>query len=140
MVLVDTSSWIHFLRPDGDAAVRARVEAVLQAGTARWCPLVRLELWNGAGGDREKKVLREFERLVPELAITPDVWNDAYDLARRCRAAGATIPATDLLIDACARHHGAALEQADSDFDQIAGVAPRQPGRESTQDEQDETR
>ena len=79
MVLVDTSAWIHFLRPDGDAAVRARVAALLQAGTARWCPLVRLELWNGAGGDREKKVLREFERLVPELTITPDVWDSDFD-------------------------------------------------------------
>ena len=44
--------------------------AHLAAGTARWCTVVRLELWNGAGGDREKKVLREFERLNPEPAIT----------------------------------------------------------------------
>jgi hypothetical protein len=28
-----------------------------------------LELWNGAGGDRDKKVLRDFERLLPELVI-----------------------------------------------------------------------
>lgn len=125
MLLVDTSSWIHFLRPDGDPAVRGRVQAALQAGTACWCPLVRLELWNGAGGDRERKVLREFERLLPELAITAETWHVAYDLARRCRAAGTTVPASDLLIDACARHHGVALEQSDSDFDRIAAAAPR---------------
>ncbi|MDP1571140.1 MAG: PIN domain-containing protein [Vicinamibacterales bacterium] len=122
MVLVDSSSWIHFLRADGDPAVRTRVEALLHAGTARWCPLVRLELWNGAGGEREKKILREFERLIPELSITPAVWDEAFDLARRCRAAGVTVPATDLLIAACARHHAAALEHADADFDDIAGV------------------
>jgi predicted nucleic acid-binding protein len=34
-----------------------------------------------------------------------------------------TVPATDLLIAACARAHGAALEQADGDFDLLAGVA-----------------
>ncbi len=123
MVLVDTSSWIHFLRTDGLPEVRARVETVLRSGSARWCPLVRLELWNGAGGDRERKILREFERIVPELAITPEVWTEAYDLARRCRAAGVTAPATDLLITACARHHGAGIEHADGDFDRIAGVA-----------------
>jgi predicted nucleic acid-binding protein len=122
MVLVDTSSWIHLLRPDGDRAVRARVEAVLLDGSACWCPVVRLELWNGAGGDREKKTLREFERVLPELAMTDDVWNKAYDLARRCRTAGLTVPATDLLIAACARHHGAGLEQSDSDFDRLDGV------------------
>lgn len=84
--------------------------------------MVRLELWNGAGGQREKRVLREFERFVPELAISTEVWDAAYDLARRCRAAGVTVPATDLLVHACARLHGAGIEQADSDFDQIAKV------------------
>lgn len=124
MVLIDSSSWIHFLRPDGDAAVRARVETALRAGTARWCALVRLELWNGAGGDREKKVLRTFERHIPELAMSAEVWNAACGLARRCRAAGVTVPATDLLVEACARHYGATVEHADVDFDQIAKAAP----------------
>ena len=119
MVLIDTSSWIHFLRPSGNAAARARVQAALQAGAACWCPMVRLELWNGARGDREKRVLKEFERLLPELGITVEVWEAAYDLARRCRAAGITVPATDLLIIACCRYHGAQLEQSDSDFDRI---------------------
>ena len=122
MVLVDTSAWINFLRPDGDASVRARVAAHLTAGTARWCPIVRLELWNGAGGDREKKVLREFERLIPDLAITPEVWNEACALARRCRSAGVSAPATDVLIAACAGHYGATLEHVDTDFDLIAAA------------------
>ncbi|MBI4521409.1 MAG: hypothetical protein HY701_11270 [Gemmatimonadetes bacterium] len=105
--------------------MRRRVEAVLEAGTARWCLLVRLEPWNGAGGDRKKKVLREFERRIPELPIASQVWDDAYGLARRCQAAGVPVPATVALIEACARHHGAALEQADADFDRIAEAAPR---------------
>jgi predicted nucleic acid-binding protein len=129
MILVDTSSWIHFLRPDGDGDVRARVESTLRAGTARWCPLVRLELWNGAGGERERKVLREFERVIPELAIDDAVWSEARDLARRCRAAGVTVPATDILIAACAGHHGAQLEHADGDFDAIARVSARDGNR-----------
>ncbi|MDQ2667874.1 MAG: PIN domain-containing protein [Gemmatimonadota bacterium] len=122
MVLVDTSSWIHFLRVNGDVVVRARVVAALEAGEARWCAMVRLELWNGAGGERERKILREFEKLIPELEITDDVWNVAYDMGRRSRAAGVTVPATDLLIAACARFHGAGLEHADSDFALIADI------------------
>lgn len=122
VVLVDTSSWIHLLRPDGDRAVRGRVEAVLQAGTACWCPVVRLELWSGAGGDREKKVLRDFERWLPTLAISEAVWEEADALARKAHQAGVSVPATDLLIAACARHHGARLEHADSDFDLLRKV------------------
>ncbi len=123
MLLIDTSSWIHLLRPDGDLEVRARVERALQGGEACWCPIVRLELWNGAGGDREKKALREFERLLPELGIDDDGWRDAYELARKARSGGVTIPATDLLIAACARRHEADLEHSDSDFDQFEKLA-----------------
>jgi predicted nucleic acid-binding protein len=81
--------------------------------------MVRLELWNGAGGDQEKKVLRDLERVLPELPIDDKVWTAAYDLARSARRAGITIPATNLLIAACARRHGATLETADSDFEQL---------------------
>jgi predicted nucleic acid-binding protein len=123
MVLVDTSSWIHLLRPDGDRGTRARVEAALQSGEACWCPIVRLELWNGAGGDREKKMIRDFERLLPELEITSDVWAEACELARRSRAAAITIPATDLLIAACASYHKADLETVDSDFALLSKLA-----------------
>jgi predicted nucleic acid-binding protein len=119
LLLIDTSSWIHLLRPNGAPEVRARVERALQAGEACWCPIVRLELWNGAGGEREKKALRDFERLLPELGIDDDVWRGAYDLARKARSGGVSIPATDLLIAACAKRHDADLEHSDSDFDQL---------------------
>ena len=120
MLLVDTSSWIHLLRPNGDPTVRTRVERALQAGEACWCPMVRLELWNGAGGERETKALRDFERLLPELEIDDEVWRGTYELARKARSAGVSVPATDLLIAACAKRHDADLEHSDSDFTQLA--------------------
>ena len=122
MILVDTSSWIHFLRPRGDPEVRSRVDAALRAGQACWCPPVRLELCNVARGAQEQRVLRDFARTLPELRIDDGVWEAAYDLARRARAGGVTAPATDVLIAACARRHGAALENADADFDLLATV------------------
>jgi len=109
LLLIDTSSWIHLLRHQGDPAVRTRVERALQAGEACWCPIVRLELWNGAGGEREKKALRDFERLLPELGIDDEVWRGAYEPARKARSGGVSIPATDLLIAACAKRHDAEL-------------------------------
>jgi predicted nucleic acid-binding protein len=120
LTLVDSSSWIHLLRPNGDPSVRARVQQALEAGEACWCAMVRLELWNGAGGEREKKVLREFERVLPDLLIDGEVWGSAYGLARRARAAGISVPASDILIAACARRHEADLEYADTDFVKLA--------------------
>ena len=119
MILIDTSSWIHFLRPDGDPKVRARVERSLRSGEACWCPLVQLELWNGAGGKRERRVLREFARVLPELSIDREVWTTAQRLSTGPRAREATVPATDILIAACASRHGAELECADSHFDHL---------------------
>jgi predicted nucleic acid-binding protein len=119
LLLIDTSSWIHLLHPNGDLAVRTRVARALQTGEACWCPIVRLELWNSAGGEREKKALRDFERLLPELAVDDPVWRGAYELAHKARSAGLSIPATNLLIASCARRHEADLEHSDSDFDQL---------------------
>ena len=105
--------------------VRSRVEAALQSGDACWCPLIQLELWNGAGGNQEKKVLRDFARVLPELPVTGEVWQLAYDLARNVRAQGITTPAGDLVIAACAMYHKAELETADSDFVRLERVTGR---------------
>jgi predicted nucleic acid-binding protein len=74
------------------------VKALLESGEAAWCPPIQLELWNGARGAREKRVVTE----------------TAYDLARKSRALGHTVPATDLMIAACARRYGVGLEHADA--------------------------
>ena len=122
MILVDTSSWIHLLRGDGDHAVRDRVEGALRAGEACWCPIIQLELWNGARGSREKRVLEDVARVLPSLPIDDAVWRDAYEIARRARRRGVTVPATDIVIAACAGRHGAVLESADADFELLQSV------------------
>ena len=82
--------------------------------------MIRLELWNGARGESEKRALREFELVLPELEVTPEVWAAASDLARRARVAGLTVPAADILIVACARHHEVKIESIDAHFSQLA--------------------
>ena len=119
MILVDTSSRIHFFRIDGDPVVRSRVREALENGQARLCPMVLLELWNGARGEREIHILKQFASTIPELAIGAAVWQLAYKLARQLRSRGVTIPAADVLIAACAEYHNASLESTDTDFELI---------------------
>jgi predicted nucleic acid-binding protein len=123
MKLVDTSAWIEQLRRGGDPTVRERLEALLVTGEAAWCPIVRLELWNGARGDHEGTVLREMEKELPCLEISPPVWDRAAKLAHLARERGVTVPGTDLLVAACAQHHGVNIEHHDKHFDLIAGLA-----------------
>lgn len=122
MKLVDTSAWIHQLRSKGDAVVRGKVETLLRGGEASWCPMVRLELWAGVGDERERRALREFEEVLPDLSIDDGVWRVACDLAGRARRAGTTVPASNLVIFACAQVHGVELEHADEHFEMLAAL------------------
>lgn len=120
MILIDTSCWVEALREHGEVDVRRRVEGHLQSGGACWNSVVRLELWNGARGGREKKILSEFEKALPELPMPAEVWELAYDLARRTRTAGWTIPIADLLIASCGRYHRVEVFSADEHFSALA--------------------
>lgn len=124
-VLVDTSAWLETLRPQGDPELRALVARAVDDGTARFCDMVFLELWNGAQGADEKRLLRDLEELVPCVETTEAVWKRSRELAQLCRAAGLTVPATDLLIAACAEHHGMDLLHKDSHFPEIGRLRGR---------------
>ena len=102
------------LRPRGAPAARERVIAALANGHSCWCLLVQLEQRNGARG-REGTEGQDVSNALPELAMDDSVWTEAFDLARRARARGVTVPAADIAIAACARRHGAVLATADRD-------------------------
>jgi predicted nucleic acid-binding protein len=123
VTVIDTSAWVEMLRSGGREDVRERVNVHLREGAAVLVPMVRLELWNGAQGEREKRVLREFGEILPELEMTPEVWDKACKLAEQARLAGLTVPAADLLITACARHYGASIEAVDMHFSELARLA-----------------
>jgi len=116
MILIDTSCWVHALRRAGDLGIRARVKSLMESGEAAWCPPIRLELWNGVGGEVDRRNLRLLEDVLTELPITAEVWQQAFNLADRCRRAGKTVPMQDVLIGACARYHHVSIEHNDAHF------------------------
>ncbi len=92
------------------------------AGEAAWCDLVRVELWHGLRGTAERKMMEQLEVDVVLLPTTDAVWELARELARRSRAKGLTVPSTDLLIAACAWHHGVEMEQHDAHLTALAAM------------------
>lgn len=123
--LVDTSAWVEVLRRDGDPEVRQRVVEATREGRAAICNMVLLELWAGAGGSHERAGIAQMAAVLECLRIDDEVWKSALTLAQTCRAAGVTVPAADLLIAACADHHGVELVERDGHFAQIAGARKR---------------
>ncbi len=81
--------------------------------------MIAVELWNGAQGDYEKKMLGELEKEIISLPTTDEVWYLARTLAKKCRSAGHTVPSTDLVISACALFHKVDVEHCDAHFDFI---------------------
>ena len=65
-------------------------------------------------------MLTEMEATLPSLAMDAAVWDRAVTLSAGAREQGITVPATDLLVASCARHHGVSLLHFDGHFDLIA--------------------
>jgi predicted nucleic acid-binding protein len=129
VTLVDTSSWVEYLR-ELDSKASERVEVLLLAGEAAWCEMTLFELWNGVRGAREKRELAELEQEITLLPIHSPIWQTACKLACRCRDSGLKVPANDILIAACAASHAVELEHCDAHFDKILPVAAKlSPGR-----------
>ncbi len=122
MTLLDTSSLVHFLRRKGDPAVKERVRAILRGGSAATCRMVEVELMMGVGSARDGREVAELCAHLVRLPIDDRVWDEAGRLAKACRKRGTPVPASDLVIAACARVHGARIEAADEHFGVLASL------------------
>jgi predicted nucleic acid-binding protein len=120
---VDTSAWVETLRTSGNPALRARVSALTADDAVVLCDQVRLELWNGARSTADHRLLRDLEQQLEVVPTSPEVWTLARDYARAARGQGLTLPAADLLIAACAAHHGLGLIHQDAHFERLAKIA-----------------
>ena len=81
---------------------------------------MRLELWRGVTNDAERKTLRRYEALIPDYAISAEVWQRSIQLADRARTSGVTVPLPDLLIFSCARIHGLEVAHDDIHFEELS--------------------
>ena len=109
MKLVDTSSWVEYLRERESEAGDA-VEVLVLSGEAAWCDITLVELWHGVRGAKEKRELAEMEHEVERIPVDAPVWRLASKLALRCREKGLTLPTSDIVTAACAVTHGLELE------------------------------
>lgn len=122
MKLIDTSMWVEFLHPSGDLRRREEVAALLRAGEACWCDMVRLELQRGSG-EKNRRPLELIDATIPLLETTREVWNLACLLASKARAAGTPLPNTDILIFAVSHFHRVELLHCDRHYEALGKVA-----------------
>jgi predicted nucleic acid-binding protein len=122
VTLVDTSSWIEFLR-GRKSPPALRVKELIKLDQAAWCDLIAVELWNGVRAGEETKSLTELETAVTVYSIDATVWQKARKLAFQSRREGITVPLADIIIAACAARYGLEVEHFDGHYDQLMPLA-----------------
>ena len=123
LVLIDSSVWINLLRGSASDQDLARMQLLLETKSAAWCGMVQLELWSGVKDPKNRKDMAKLSEVVRSLEVTSDVWNESCFIAGNARAKGITVPATDILIYACANVHKVELWHNDSHFGQLAKIS-----------------
>ena len=116
MILLDTSSLVHFLRLKGEPSIKARVKGIIARGDAVLCDLVAVEIWMGVATSEDERDVRRLTTVLPCLPTDGNVWQLARAIGAQCRRAGTPVPSSDLLIAACAFAHGAEIEAEDKHF------------------------
>ena len=122
MKLVDTSGWVEYLR-GRESEAGDRVEVLVLSGEAAWCDMTLVELWQGVRGAKEKRELTGMEGEIERIPVNEAAWRLAAKLALRCREKGVTVPASDIIIAACAVSHRLELEHCDGHFDDLLPLA-----------------
>jgi len=122
MKLIDTSSWVEYLR-GRESEAGDNVETLVLSGEAAWCDITLVELWHGVRGAKEKRELTEMENEINRIPVDAAVWRLASKLALRCREKGITAPISDIVIAACTATHNLELEHCDKHFDDILPLA-----------------
>lgn len=118
-LLLDSSVWICYLRPRQWEDLKTAVQEALTQGRVATCWAVNCELLIGARDEPAFDILLEAIRAVPEVPLTPAVWEEAAQLGYRLRKQGLLVPLPDLLIAQCAISSGRVLWHADEDFERI---------------------
>jgi len=122
MKLVDTSSWVEYLR-DRKSEAGDTVEVLVLSGNAAWCDMTLVELWHGVRGPKEKRELAEMENEIERIPVDQATWRLASKVALRCRESGITVPMSDIVIAGCAVTHKLELEHCDKHFDDLLPIA-----------------
>ena len=122
MYLVDTSIWIHALRPTGNAEIQARLKPLIVDGQTTVTEWILFELMTWLVKSEPPSSLLQWFTPVPRLPFNPEWWDTAWDLAGRLRRRGVSPSAADCLIATIAMKHRVTLIHCDTDFEAMKPI------------------
>jgi predicted nucleic acid-binding protein len=132
LIVADSSALIEYFRRGGSPAVQDAVAAVIADDELAFNGIIFVEVVGFAADARERRALRASFAAFRWLALEDGDFDLAADIGFDLRRRGQTVPATDLIIAACAIRAGAELLHVDDHFAEIAkvsGLTSRNPSK-----------
>lgn len=121
--LVDSNVYIDLLRSGLDPSKElTRLVSTTDLAT---CGMIRVEVLRGVKTPSVRDRLAGFFDVLQNVPTDNRLWEESALLAWKLDRKGRAIPATDLLIAACALRVGAIVLTADAHFDEIPGLKVR---------------
>lgn len=119
-VIVDTSAWIEFFRPQGDSEFKEAIKPLIAEGRVLLPGIIRMEILRGTRSKKEYEMLDELLKGLTYLPVEEDFWGRlslfSFDLFRK----GIVVPLADAYISLVVMENNAHLLHRDRYFDLIA--------------------
>jgi predicted nucleic acid-binding protein len=132
MIVADSSALIEYFRRGGLPAVQEAVAAAIGDDALAFNGIIFVEVVGFAADERERRALLASFGAFRRLALEDGDFDLAASIGFDLRRQGRTVPATDLIIAACAIRARAELLHVDDHFADIAKVsalASRNPSK-----------
>jgi predicted nucleic acid-binding protein len=132
MILADSSALIEYFRRGGAPAAQEAVAAAIADDLLAFNGIIFVEVVGFAADERERQALVASFGAFHRLALEEGDFDLAATIGFDLRRHGRTVPATDLIIAACAIRARAELLHLDDHFADVAKVsalAARNPSK-----------
>jgi predicted nucleic acid-binding protein len=123
MIVADSSALIEYFRRGGSLAVQEALAAAITEDALAFNGIIFVEVVRFAADERERRALLASFGAFRRLALDDGDFDLAANIGFDLRRSGRTVPATDLIIAACAIRARAELLHVDDHFDEIARVS-----------------
>ncbi len=121
MIVVDSSAFIEYYRPEGDSGVSSAIAEAISEDRVAVNGVIQVEIVSYAASSTARDRLVSDFQAFHWLDLHRAEFALAQELGFQLRKGGVTIPATDLIIAASTMNSGATLYHRDHHFDLMAG-------------------
>ena len=126
MTLIDSSAWIEYYRKSGDRHYKKNIITILTENKAAICGIIKTEILVHTKTKKEYRLIKSDFYGLTWFETDINVYNKASEIGFSLKKKGITIPATDLIIAACALTNNSFLLHFDKHFEQIKKIFPLQ--------------